>query len=156
MTRRDYLQMMAAGAAAAASTTTAMGAPSGPGGEADREARMKWWHEARFGMFIHWGLYSVLGRHEWVMENEGIPVAEYEQLAKRFKPKPNAARDWSKLAKASGQKYMVMTTKLNEGFCNFDSKLTSYCAPKQGPGRDLVAEFVEAAHAEGLTPGFYY
>src|SRR6266404_9504977 len=54
--------------------------------EADRARRMQWWHEARFGMFIHWGLYSVLGRHEWVMENEGIPVTEYEQLAKRFQP----------------------------------------------------------------------
>ena len=96
MTRRDYLQLLAAGAAASATPVTAWAA----GGEADRAARMKWWHEARFGMFIHWGLYSVLGRHEWVMENEGIPVAEYEQLAKRFKPKPNAARDWAKLAKA--------------------------------------------------------
>ena len=57
-----------------------------------RERRMKWWHDARFGMFIHWGLYSVLGRHEWVMENEGIPVSEYEPLAKQFKPKPNAAQ----------------------------------------------------------------
>src|SRR5947208_12748853 len=61
-------------------------APSGD--EADRVRRMKWWHEARFGMFIHWGLYSVLGRHEWVMENEGIPVSEYALLAKQFKPSP--------------------------------------------------------------------
>src|ERR1035438_1951169 len=152
MTRRDYLELMAAGAAATAATRTLTAA----GGDADREARMKWWHEARFGMFIHWGLYSVLARHEWVMENEGIPVAEYEQLAKRFKPKPNAARDWAKLAKASGQKYMVMTTKHHEGFCHFDSKLTDYCAPKQGPGRDLVAEFVDAARAEGMRVGFYY
>ena len=66
-------------------------------GGAGRARRMKWWPEARFGMFVHWGLYSVLGRH--VMENEGIPVAEYEQLAKRFQPKPNAARAWAKLAK---------------------------------------------------------
>jgi alpha-L-fucosidase len=149
MTRRDYLQLMAASAAAAATVEAA-------GGEADRERRMKWWHEARFGMFIHWGLYSVLGRHEWVMENEGIPVAEYEQLAKRFKPKPNVARDWARLAKQAGQKYMVMTTKHHEGFCHFDSKLTGYCAPKQGPGRDLVKEYVEAARAEGLRVGFYY
>ena len=62
--------------------------PPQTGDPADRARRMKWWHEARFGMFIHWGLYSVLGRHEWVMENEGIPVAEYEPLAKRFKPRP--------------------------------------------------------------------
>ena len=152
MTRRETLQLLAAGAAATQAARTL----SAAGGDADREARMKWWHEARFGMFIHWGLYSVLGRHEWVMENEGIPVAEYEQLAKRFKPKPNAARDWAKLAKAAGQKYMVMTTKHHEGFCHFDSKLTNYCAPKQGPGRDLVREYVDAARAEGMRVGFYY
>jgi alpha-L-fucosidase len=124
--------------------------------DATRARRMQWWHEARFGMFIHFGLYSALGRHEWVMENEGIPVAEYEQVAKRFNPKPNAARAWAKLAKQAGQKYMVMTSKHHEGFCNFDTKLTNYCAPKQGPGRDLVREYVEAARAEGLRFGFYY
>ena len=88
-------------------------------------------------MFIHWGLYSVYGRHEWVMENEGIPVAEYEQTAKRFKPEPNAARAWAKLAKNAGMKYMVMTTKHHEGFCHFDSKLTNYTAqdrPRARPG----------------------
>jgi len=122
----------------------------------DKDMRMKWWREARFGMFIHWGLYSVLGRHEWAMEEEGIPVAEYEQLAKRFQPAPNAARAWAKLAKAAGQKYMVMTSKHHEGFCNFDTKFTNYCAPKQGPGRDLVHEYIEAARAEGLRFGFYY
>jgi alpha-L-fucosidase len=152
MTRRDYLQAMAAAAAASAVRTPAWAS----GGDADRAQRMKWWHEARFGMFIHWGLYSTLGRHEWAMENEGIPVAEYERLALRFKPKPNAARDWARLAKQTGQKYMVMTTKHHEGFCNFDTKLTDYCAPKRGPGRDLVKEYVEAARAEGLRVGFYY
>ena len=122
----------------------------------DRERRMQWWHAAKFGMFIHWGLYSTLGRHEWVMENEGIPVSEYERLAPKFKPIPNAARAWAQLAKRAGMKYMVMTTKHHEGFCNFDSKLTDYCAPKQGPGRDLVREYVDAARAEGLRVGFYY
>src|SRR5215467_10542351 len=124
--------------------------------QADRARRMQWWHQARFGMFIHWGLYSVLGRHEWVMENEGIPVAEYAPLAKRFKPKPNAAQAWARLARQAGQKYMVMTTKHHEGFCQWDTKLTDYCAAKQGPGRDLVREYVEAARAEGLRVGFYY
>ena len=123
---------------------------------ADRERRMKWWHEARFGMFIHFGLYSVLGRHEWAMEMEGIPVAEYQQLAKQFNPKPHAARAWAKLAKQAGMKYMVMTTKHHEGFCNFDTKLTDYCAPKQAAGRDLVAEYYEAARSEGMHIGFYY
>jgi alpha-L-fucosidase len=137
--------------------TPALQAQSGSEAEdADRARRMKWWHEARFGMFIHWGLYSVIGRHEWAMEEEGIPVSEYELLAKRFQPQPNAARAWAKLAKSAGQKYMVMTTKHHEGFCNFDTKLTNYCAPKQGPGRDLVREYVEAARAEGMRVGFYY
>jgi alpha-L-fucosidase len=117
---------------------------------------MAWWHEAKFGMFIHWGLYSVIGQHEWAKEFEGIPIPQYEILAKHFHPKPNAARDWARLAKAAGQKYMVMTTKHHEGFCHWDTKLTDYCAPKQGPGRDLVREFVDAARAEGLRVGFYY
>src|SRR5580658_306097 len=124
--------------------------------KADRMRRMQWWHEARFGMFIHFGLYSVLGRHEWAMEDEGIPVHEYEQLAKQFNPTPNAARAWAKLAKQAGQKYMVMTSKHHEGFCNFDTKLTNYCAAKQAAGRDLLREYVEAARAEGLRFGFYY
>ena len=123
---------------------------------AARAQRMAWWHEAKFGMFIHWGLYSVVGQHEWAMEVEGIPISQYELLAKHFHPKPQAAREWAKLARRAGQKYMVMTTKHHEGFCNFDSKLTDYCATRQGPARDLVREFVDAARAEGLRVGFYY
>jgi len=167
MNRRNYLTLMAAAAGAAAVTTkidSAFGQQTRPADDGapttstveDRTRRMKWWHEAKFGMFIHWGLYSTLGRHEWVMENEGIPVSEYEKLAPNFKPVPNAARAWAALAKRAGMKYMVMTTKHHEGFCNFDTKLTDYCAPKQGPGRDLVREYVEAARAEGLRVGFYY
>jgi alpha-L-fucosidase len=166
--RRDWLLGTSASLVALAAASGGASALAQPGpplqqlqasseaADADRTRRMKWWHEARFGMFIHWGLYSVLGRHEWAMEEEGIPVSEYELLAKRFQPQPNAARAWTKLAKAAGQKYMVMTTKHHEGFCNFDTKLTNYCAPKQGPGRDLVREYVEAARAEGMHVGFYY
>ena len=90
------------------------------------------------------------------MEVEGIPIAQYEILAKHFHPKSNAARDWARLAEQAGQKHMVMTSKHHEGFCNFDTKLTEYCATKQGPGRNLVREFVEAARADGLRVGFYY
>jgi alpha-L-fucosidase len=162
LTRREYLKFLGAGAAIAASGT--LGNAQQPQNKpddppeviADRKRRLEWWREARFGMFIHWGLYSVYGRHEWVMEMEGIPAQEYEKVAKQFKPKPNAARDWAKLAKAAGQKYMVMTTKHHEGFCHFNTSTTDYCAPKQGPGRDLVKEFVDAARGEGLRVGFYY
>jgi alpha-L-fucosidase len=125
-------------------------------GDENRAARMKWWKAARFGMFIHFGVYSTIGRHEWVMEDEGIPVAEYTPHAASFNPRPGSARAWARLAKQAGMKYMVMTTKHHEGFCNFDTKLTTYCATRQGPQRDLVREYVDAARAEGLRVGFYY
>ena len=171
MSRRDHLRLMGTGATALAGTAAGMmpwgkgallgaapadAAKESPEQIADRARRMKWWHEARFGMFIHFGLYSLIGQHEWAMEIEGIPVAQYELLAKHFNPRPHAAREWAKLAKRAGQKYMVMTTKHHEGFCNWDTKLTDYNAMKQGPGRDLVREYVEAARAEGLRVGFYY
>ncbi len=168
MSRRDALKLLAAGGAAATTTVNAESAEFVENTYSlraqrglrstveDRERRMQWWHDARFGMFIHWGSYSVLGRHEWAMENEAIPIAEYEQLAKQFTPKPNAAREFARLARRAGQKYVVMTTKHHEGFCLFDTKTTSYCAPKQGPGRDLVREYVDAVRAEGLRVGFYY
>lgn len=152
LSRRNYLALMSAAGIALRSGALAAAATS----DADRERRMQWWHQAKFGMFIHWGLYSVLGRHEWAMENEGIPVPEYEQLAKQFTPRPNAAREWAKLARRAGMKYMVMTTKHHEGFCLFNTKLTGYCAPKQACGRDLVKEFVDAARGEGMRVGFYY
>jgi alpha-L-fucosidase len=124
--------------------------------EATRAQRMQWWHAAKFGMFIHFGVYSTIGRHEWVMEDEAWPIGPYTQHATIFKPARTAPRTWAKLAKQTGMKYMVFTTKHHEGFCNFDTKLTNYCAPKQGPGFDIVRECVEAARAEGLHVGFYY
>jgi alpha-L-fucosidase len=158
LSRRGLLGVLGAAASVAPVSLFAQPEQTGPttSTPADRARRMQWWHQARFGMFIHFGLYSVLGRHEWAMEEEGIPVAEYQQLAKAFNPKPRAAQAWAKLAKQAGMKYMVMTTKHHEGFCNFDTKLTNYCAPKQAAGRDLVAEFYEAARSEGMHVGFYY
>src|SRR5436190_22865668 len=117
LTRREALSTLALPLAAGALQAQGIDARMSE----TRAKRMQWWHEAKFGMFIHWGLYSVRGRHEWSMETEAIPLKEYEQLAKSFKPKPNAAREWARLAKQAGQKYMVMTTKHHEGFCHFDS-----------------------------------
>jgi alpha-L-fucosidase len=173
LTRRDWMIRTASGVAAGAVSIPALASAQMPGAaegaqqtpvpgqqstpqDANREARMKWWHEAQFGMFIHWGLYSQVGRHEWAFENEAFPITEYEPLAKSFKPRPFAARQWAQIARDTGMKYMVMTTKHHEGFCNFDSKLTNYCATQQGPGRDLVAEYVDAARAAGMRVGFYY
>jgi alpha-L-fucosidase len=123
---------------------------------ATRPARMKWWQEARFGMFVHWGLYSQLARHEWVMNRERIPIAEYEPLADTWLPKERPAREWARLAKQAGMKYMVMTSKHHEGFCLWNSRLTDYNAYKHGPKRDLVAEYVDACHEYGLRCGLYY
>ncbi len=123
---------------------------------ATRPERMRWWHEARFGMFVHWGLYSQLGRHEWVMNRERIPIPEYEKLADSWHPKERPAREWARLAKQAGMKYMVMTTKHHEGFCLWDTKMTDYNAVAHGPGRDLVREYVEACREFGLKVGFYY
>src|SRR5512142_2602643 len=105
--------------------------------EQDRARRLKWFREARFGMFIHWGLYAQLGRHEWVMNRERIPVADYEKLADAWQPRERPARQWARLAKQAGMKYMVMTTKHHEGFCLWNSAVTDYCAGKRGPKRDL-------------------
>ena len=124
--------------------------------EKDRARRMKWWHDARFGMFIHWGLYSQLGRHEWVMNRERIPMEEYEQLSHSWDVKRRPAREWARLAKKSGMKYMVMTTKHHEGFCLWDSEMTDYNAVARSPGRDLVREYVEACREFDLKIGFYY
>ena len=123
---------------------------------ATRAERMKWWHEARFGMFITYGLHTLIGQHEWATELQGVPIPQYELLAKHLQPKPGAIRDWARLARRSGQKYMVLTTKFHEGFCLWDSSLTNYNSVKQSPGRDLVKEYVEVARAEGIRVGFYY
>ena len=125
-------------------------------GDETRTQRLQWWHEAKFGMFIHFGVYSSIMRHEWNMENEAPPIEEYMAHAKSFKPARTGPRAWAKLAKRAGMKYMVLTTKHHEGFCNFDTKLTDYNAVKQGPGFDIVKEYVDAARAEGLRVGFYY
>ena len=123
---------------------------------ATRPERIHWWQEARFGMFVHWGLYAQLGRHEWVMNRERIPMAEYEKLADTWKPKDRPAREWAAMAKQAGMKYMVMTTKHHEGFCLWNTQQTDYNAVKRGPGRDLVREYVEACREFDLKVGFYY
>lgn len=121
-----------------------------------KAARMKWFTDARFGMFIHWGLYALPGRHEWVKQRERLTTEQYEQYFNNFNPDQFDPKKWAKEAKAAGMKYAVLTTKHHDGFCLFDSKHTDYKSTNTAAKRDLVKEFVEAFRAEGLKVGFYY
>lgn len=117
---------------------------------------LSWFTHDRFGMFIHWGLYSMPARHEWVKTNECIPEEKYQKYFQYFNPDLFDAREWAKQAKAAGMKYAVLTTKHHEGFCLFDSQYTDYKSTNTPIGRDLVREYVDAFRAEGLHIGFYY
>ena len=123
---------------------------------AQREARMKWWTEARFGMFIHWGLYALPARHEWVKNHEKISDEAYQKYFDHFNPDLYNPVEWVRAAKNAGMKYIVITSKHHEGFCLWDSKYTDYKAPKTPAGRDLLKPLVQAARAEGIKIGFYY
>lgn len=120
------------------------------------ESRMQWFRDAKFGMFIHWGLYSMLGRGEWVLFAESMNVKEYEKLAEDFTAPAFDARAWAKAAKDAGMKYMVLTTRHHDGFCLFDSKSSSFQAMNSAAHRDFVKEYVEACREAGLKVGFYY
>ena len=115
-----------------------------------------WFTHDRFGMFIHWGLYAMPARHEWVKTNELIPEEKYDKYFKYFDPDLYDAREWARMAKAAGMKYAVMTAKHHEGFCMFDSQYTDYKCTNTPAGRDLIREYVDAFRAEGLKVGFYY
>lgn len=120
-----------------------------------RDERMAWWREARFGMFIHYGLYSQIGRNEWAMACENIPPKEYEKYAETFAPKEGCCREWAALAKKAGCKYMVLTSRHHEGFSLWNSKVNPYNSVNYGPHRDIVKEFVEACREYDLKIGFY-
>lgn len=122
----------------------------------DRRERTKWFLDARFGMFIHWGIYAIPARGEWVRNHERISNEDYQPFFDEFNPTAYDPRKWAKLAKKAGMKYAVLTTKHHDGFCLFDSKLTDYKATNTPAGRDLIKEYVEAFREEGLGIGFYY
>ncbi len=134
----------------------------------ERDARMKWWREARFGMFVHWGLYSGLagtwegkpvatrGGMEWIQNRVKADTAAYAKAAiPLFKPAPGFAREWARLARQAGCRYIVVTSKHHDGFALHDSKVSDYDAGSV-LGRDLIKEIVDAARAEGLRVGFYH
>ncbi|HEV2208793.1 MAG TPA: alpha-L-fucosidase [Verrucomicrobiae bacterium] len=134
---------------------------------AERDARMKWWREARFGMFIHWGVYSVPagtydgkripGIGEWIMNHGKIPVATYRQYAKEFNPVKFNADEWVSLAKQAGMKYIVITSKHHDGFAMFDTKASDWNIVQATPfQRDPLKELAAACRKYGVKLGFYY
>lgn len=135
--------------------------------QAQFEARTKWWREARFGMFIHWGIYAVpadcttlegkKGIAEWYMSNKQMQVKEYEKFAAQFNPVKFDADQWVRTAKEAGMKYIVITSKHHDGFCLFNSQLTDYCITKATPfKRDPLKELAQACKRHRVKLGFYY
>jgi alpha-L-fucosidase len=134
---------------------------------AQRQARMAWWRDARFGMFIHWGVYSVpagayrgdrvAGIGEWIMSRAHVPVAEYETFTKQFNPTQFDADEWVRIAKSAGMKYIIITSKHHDGFAIFDSKISRYDVMDATPyKRDIIKALSTAAHNAGLKFGVYY
>ena len=115
-----------------------------------------WFVRDRFGMFIHWGLYALPARHEWVRSRELIDDPYYQRYFDHFNPDLFNPREWARAARTAGMKYFVITTKHHEGFCLWDSAYTDYKVTHTPWGKDLIAEVVEAFRAEGLRVGFYY
>ena len=135
--------------------------------DAHTDPRLNWWRAARFGLFIHWGLYAIPagvwkgqeipGIGEWIMQRARIPVAEYEKLAAQFNPQRFNAAEWVSLARRAGQKYLVITAKHHDGFCLFKSAYTSYNIVDASPfGRDVIKELSDECARQGLKFGLYY
>ncbi len=116
----------------------------------------EWFVQDRFGLFIHFGLYALPARHEWIKQKDMISEEKYDMYFKYFNPDMFDAKEWAKQAKNAGMKYAILTTKHHEGFCLFDTKYTDYKITNTKFGRDLVKEYVDAFRAEGLKIGFYY
>ena len=134
---------------------------------ARQDPRLDWWRDAKFGMFIHWGLYAIPagtckgeqipGIGEWIMHRARVPVAEYAPLAAHFNPVKFDAAEWVSLAKRAGQKYLVITSKHHDGFRIFDSAVTDYDIVDATPfGRDVLKELAAECHKQGIKLGFYY
>lgn len=121
-----------------------------------KEQRLAWWHEAKFGMFAHWGCYSVLGRGEQILLRDFMPFDDYRKIADDFHPAEDWADEIADQAVRAGAKYVVLTTRHHDGYCLFDTKTDPFNAARTGPGRDLIAEYVAALRKRGLKIGFYY
>lgn len=123
--------------------------------KASKDRRMEWFRNARFGMFIHYGLFSSHGMGEWAQVWENIKISDYEKLASAFCPKEGCADEWCRLAKEAGAKYAVLTTRHHEGFSLWDSRVNPFNSVNYGPHRDIVREFVDACRKYDLRIGLY-
>lgn len=142
---------------AATAAVGAAGAQEAPPEQSRNAVARRWFEDARFGVFVHWGVYSLLGKGEWVMENDKIPVAEYRKLPPQFNPSRFDAEAWVKLVKSAGARYVTVTTKHHDGFCMFDSKLTDYDVVDATPyGKDPIRALAEACRRHGIKLFFYY
>jgi alpha-L-fucosidase len=131
----------------------------------EHENRMSWWREARFGLFIHWGLYAIpagewkeeTSHAEWILTTAQIPVKEYEKFALQFNPKKFDAKEWVKTAKEAGMKYIVITSKHHDGFCLFDSKMTDYDVVDATPFKhDILKELADECHRQNIKICWYH
>ncbi len=130
----------------------------------EKNARMEWWREARFGLFIHWGLYSIPAGEwngktnyaEWIRNNAQIPLKVYDKFVDQFNPVKFNAEQWVKMAKDAGMKYIVITSKHHDGFCNFDSKYTDFDIMSTPYKKDILKQLANAAHKAGIKICFYY
>jgi len=123
---------------------------------ASRPGYTQWFEDAKFGLFIHWGIYSILGRGEWVMDNEKIPRSEYERLAREFNPTDFDAEEWSTIANAAGVRYVTITSKHHDGFSMFDTRLSEYKITNTPFERDVMSDLSEALSKRGIKLSFYY
>lgn len=120
------------------------------------QEKKAWFTHDRFGMFVHWGLYALPARHEWVKNREEISDEAYQTYFDHFEPDLYDPADWAKRAKAAGMKYVVLTSKHHDGFCLWDSQVTDYKVTNTPHGKDLLRPFIEAFRAAGLKVGLYY
>jgi alpha-L-fucosidase len=117
----------------------------------------EWFQQAKFGLFIHWGVYSVLGDGEWVMNNQQIPIKTYEKLPAFFNPTDFDAKAWVKMAKDAGMKYITITSKHHDGFAMWDSKVSDFTIAKKSPyGKDVLKMLADECHREGIKLFFYH
>src|SRR5690348_7351230 len=154
---KNNLWVIAIALLVAAEASTAQTIPLTSG----EDQRTAWYRDAKFGMFIHWGPYSLASvEASWpiMRPSKEFPISEmeYRALPARFNPAHFDPYAWIALAKAAGQRYMVFTTKHHDGFCMFDSSYTDYKITKSPYGKDIVAQLAEACHREQMPLGFYY